>query len=78
MALDLPKPMAPLAPPCIRFMMKNQKAMISATGSSRPSRPDHQGWRVLLTSTTAPAACILSTRSMLGRGVTVVNLLSFL
>ncbi len=65
--------MAPFAPPCIRFMMNSQKATISATGSSRPSRPDHHGWRVLFTSTSPPLVRISFSRSTFGTGVTALN-----
>ncbi|MNI13934.1 hypothetical protein D3C73_671830 [compost metagenome] len=57
----------------MRFMMNSQKPMISATGSSRPSRPDHHGWRVVLTSTETPVESSLSTSSVFGTGVVVEN-----
>ena len=75
LALDLPKPMAPRAPPCIWRMIRIQRPMIRMKGS-RPIRAlTHSDWRVVLTSTSAPLAWILSIRAELGRVVVTVTIL---
>ncbi len=73
LALDLPKPMAPRAPPCIWRMKKIQTPISSRTGKafSRMATSDSRSAGLIVTLTLR--ACISLIRSLESAGTTAVD-----